>query len=433
MNLPKSISNLYWSFKDRKLIEDVYRDSDCHFIYLPRDTKKIFIDVYIKAGALLEDERQAGIGHVLEHYISALVHKELPDDVKFGAKINDDYIVFYLESEADTTLVHAFNTLFEVLTRPDFSQKEVFDYEKRSIMSELGEEKNDIERRLERLVERTRYVDEPNGRSFVDHLPKMKELSLENIATYHKKILTKEHITIFVSAVKSHPSVLSAVTDKLDILNVSKGVPDFPRPTYSDFSIVIDEDPNLSGSYLVMTFPSLNRTASLKDEVILDLLIEIMKDPEHKGARQEMREQGIYDITVVQHEGAHNGYLAMRSYVSNDQIVAWIQIVASLMRILKESGPSQSLFERIKGEWIGDMTTHWRTNSGRFALLSDRILNQGNVPGYKKEIEEIAASATVNDVREMAKKIFEREKVNLILFGENTGLSREEIAKAMVF
>ncbi|MDE2021687.1 MAG: insulinase family protein [Patescibacteria group bacterium] len=432
MNFNKKLSDLYWYFKDRKLVTNFNREPDCYFLYLPRYTEKTFVDIYIKAGALSEKEELVGIGHLLEHYISELVNKGLPDDVRFEARINDYYIVFYLESSDNKNLICAIEKFFETIANPDFSRQEIFDYEKKSIINELENEKNDTELKLERLIERTRYSDEPNRRSFVDHLPRLKYLKIEDIAAYHKKIFTKENLKVFVSSTKLNPRVCDVINDKLGQLNLPNGSVNFPKPAYSSFQVQISDEPDMSGNYVAMTFPSIGRSESLRDNMIFELMAEVMRDKERKGIRQKIREAGIYDFSVAYSQGIYNGYLSIQSHLNKEQVVPWVEMVSGMIRELKKGKLDLLLLKKTKKKRAGDMLVSWRNNEGRFNILTRFILDQKDIPSHKT-VKKMIASVSESDIRAMAQKIFDKEKMNLIIFGETVVLNQEKLERAVVF
>lgn len=432
MNFNEKLSDLYWSFKDMRLVKNFNKKPNCYFLYLPKYTKKTFIDIYIKAGALSEKEEQAGIGHLLEHYISELAGKELSSDLKFSARINDYYIVFCLESNNDTDLICATEKFLEILVNPDFSRQEIFEYEKKSIINELGKEKNDPEMKLERLVEKTRYSDEPNKRSFVDHLSVLESLKIEDIFAYHKEIFTEESLEIFVSATKLSSKVCDTISNKLTKLHLPKGFIDFPKPVYSDFQIKISNESGISGDYAVITLPSINQSASLMDKIVFALMVEIIRDKESKWIRQKIRESGIYDHRVTYNQGLYNGYLAIQSYINKEQIIPWIETISDMVGELKSGKLDSSLFEKTKDKVISNMSTYWRNNDGRFDILTSSILDKEEFPGYRA-VKKMTMSVDENDIRAMAQRIFDMGKVNLVIFGEDAELDQEKLKRSLFF
>ncbi len=387
--------------------------------------------MYIKAGALAEKEEQAGVGHLLEHYLATLISKELPRGVIFDAKINDYYIVFYLESENEKILANFIQKFLAILANPDFSHQEIFDYEKKSIINELEKEKNSTELKLERLIEKTRYIDEPNGRSFVDHLQRLEDLKIEDIVAYHKNIFTKENVEIFVSATKSNSHMCTAISDSLLKLHLPEGFAVFPKPTYSDSQIQTYKESGLSGNYMVMTFPSISRSASLRDKIVFALMVEIIRDKDRKNFWQKIREAGIYDLKVTYSQGIYNGYLALQSHVSKEQIMLWLEIICSMIGELKDGKIDPLLFINTKNKWADDRLAFWRSNDGRFSILTQSILDQEEIPRCKT-VEDIVASVNKQDISAMAQKTFDKGNINLILFGEDTGLDQDELGRMLM-
>lgn len=427
MHVTQHLKNIYWwLFKDMRACKRFAVDPDSFFIRLPRKTPTMFFDVYIRAGALSEPRTQAGIGHILEHYLAALIDQQLPHNVDHGAKINDDDIVFYLESDDQASLVDAAESLLRTLRNPDFSRDDVFAYEKQSILNELEEEKNDVRSKLERLVEQTRYTDEPDQRSFVDHLPSMRGLSLTDIERYHARIVTKDTVKTFYSATHQNTKVQQMTKDALHALPLPSGHVAFPKPNYSDLCVVLEDSPDLAGVYAALTFPSLSRTTSLHDRLTFDLLLALLRDTSHVGLRQLTRTQGIYDLEIIQKQGIYNGYIALQSHLSTDQLIHWTRTVLEFLRHLKSNGPERDAFRKVKRTWLADMVVYWRSNQGRFAVLTEHITDAGDHDiAFVKDARAIALALNEDDILDMAQTIFDGKRSNMVCLGKTARQSSE--------
>jgi predicted Zn-dependent peptidase len=429
MRLREQISDLYWRIKDTKTIRNFNKNPDSYFIYLPKDTRKTFIDIYIKAGAVTEKKEQAGIGHLLEHYIAGLINKKLGHSLEFGGKINDDYIVFYLEQDKDTWDADTAGSFLHTIFAPNFDDQELFDSEKRSIIGELSKEQNETGLRLERLVEETRYDDEPDKRSFVDHLPSVEKLTLEDVSEYHRQIFTKGNVKILISSSNPEKKIEDMLSERLSKMGLPEGEMYYPIPEYSDSVVRIVEDSNIRGQYVVMTFPSISKMAKLKEKIILSMMTDLLRDTD---VHSLIRGSGIYDLDISYSQGMHNGYFAIKSYLVNEQVVPWVHIVRDLIHNLKSGEPGRISFQKAKEAWVRANLRYWRSNQGRFDVLSGLILTQGeNIS--RREIYALVMSVSESDIQEMCQKIFAREKVNLVIYGEPVGLAQKELEGALIF
>lgn len=429
MRLDTFITATYWFLKDLRIFKRFNVKPDGYSLCLPKRARKIFVDIYIRAGALSEGKQQAGVGHLLEHYIAGLASKALPGDVEFGAKINDDDIVFYLAGDDLAVMQNAAKILLETVTHPDFSHQDLFDHEKMAILNELGEEKNGTGAALERLIEGTRYRDEPDRRSFVDHLSSTQDLSIRDIAQHHTYIMTADTLKIFVSASGSTRSVQAVIKDGLRGIALPKGVTHFPTPEYSDSLVVAQEAPSISGVYAAVSFPAPNRAGGLKDRLVLDLMLAFIRDPDYRGVRQRVRERGVYDFQIVHKQGLCNGYIAIRSYLSDGQELSWVRMVYEYFDWLGSVGPEEDLFKLVKERWIRDMIFYWRSNEGRFDVLSECLMDQArDCKSLARAAREMAVSLSIEDIRQMARRIFDTEKSNIVLLGRNAKGVREEVA-----
>jgi predicted Zn-dependent peptidase len=433
MTIRDRMSDRYWAFKDAKVLEQFCDAPRCYFVYLPQRTRKTFVDIYLRAGALTEDKTRAGIGHLLEHYLAALASKKLPSEVAFNAKINDDDIVFSISAEDRSILHEATDTLVSTLLHPDFSHHEIFGYEKKSLIHEIEEERNETSMAFERLVERARYLDEPNGRSFVDHLGGLASISLAGISHYHQEIIAKDTMTVFVSGLRRDRKLERCIEREVHTLPASEPPIPFPEPEYSGRRVVAEKNA-VSGAYVSLSFPAYSRTAPLRDRFALNLLLTLINDPSQQGLQHALRKQGFYDFKTISKRGVRNGYIAFQTYVSDGKVLAWLEAVAGYIRAVTHSGPEATTFARLREQWTRDVIMDWRDNQSRFEIVSDCVLDQSS--GCEHLTQKARARMCVlsaDDIRHTAERIFDAEAVNLVILGEHTEhLAEDTLAQLLI-
>ncbi|KKS89755.1 MAG: hypothetical protein UV64_C0001G0014 [Parcubacteria group bacterium GW2011_GWC1_43_11b] len=391
MKIKDFFVGLFWKFKDWQIVKKINDQPEINFIYLPFNRGKIYVDFYIKIGALTESKDQAGIGHLLEHYIANQIKEKENVHLDISARINDNYIIFTLSPNLKDDFKLEIEHFISTILSPDFSQSEMFEYERQSIINETNIEQHNLIQTINRLIEKSRYVDEPNSRSFVDHLQTLSQLNMADLEKYHQEFFLSKNLRIFISCHHWKKELIKLIKDKISIKKISKKVAVFPEPKYSEFRIIIKENQEINGHYSILTFPGLNIKANRKERIILSILVKTLSSFSKNSAYDRIRKKGIYDFYVENWIGIKKGDFAIRSYLSPIQLMEWLKLVPQFLREMKKGEIEQSILDTIKKNWLVDGLNNWRSNN-RFDYLSGFILDDEKIISWP-EMEKIINSS----------------------------------------
>lgn len=421
------VINFYKRWNGGALARRIFIDPDCYLVSLPKRTARKMVSIRIRAGALSEQKERAGVGHVLEHYMAELMDETLPKGVALSAKTNDYDIVFTLSSENTQALADASAAAFALCAQPDFTRQDLFEKEKRLIINELEAEKDDADLTFERMIEKARYADEPNRRSFVDHIRTIEHLSLRDVADFHANAFTHENIKIFVAGARRNGALCTRLRNVLATTRFPSGKAHFPQPTYSSVSIATEVMPTFSGNYAAFTFLSPGRVSGLKARMTLAVLVAVMRGNENQRFLKELRAAGVYYFRVVHRQGLYNGYVALESYLDKTQISSWLDTIAGYISEIKATGPDAASLAKAKNECRRNTIERWQDNQGRLELISDFILDGENIPSMD-EVERMIAGVTTMDVQALARTVFDAHYRNFVLWGKDAEHAREAYA-----
>ena len=396
--------------RNTKPIKKIIQCPSGYFIWLPQRIDKIFVDVYIKAGAITENKNEAGIGHLLEHYMAGSINQHLAekiDDIR--AKINDSFIHFYFVLKNNHPAHKTLREILDLIFKPDFSDEKLFQLEKQSIIREIKKEINDDFFILERLVGKTRYLDEPNQYSFVDHLDNIDRLSLNDLATYHHRIFTEDNLIFFLSGYNYDKKAIKTIVDYLNKNNLSKKATSFLQPEYSGFKIATGTPKRKENSCLAITFPCPDNSLTYKEKQVLTIIMMAVK---------KIHSNNLY---INHHHGRGNGYLMIKRQRLNQRPIDWIRDVLSVFESLKKEGIATELLKSLKQERLIEEKNNWLDNHGRFLRISENLLNNDKVY-LKGDIVRVIRGINTEDVKDLARKIFNQSQINFIVYGQFDGL-----------
>jgi predicted Zn-dependent peptidase len=380
-----------------------------YFIQLPQKGDDIFVDIYIKAGAITEQKVEAGIGHLLEHYLASLANDRLAGQVDIKARINDDFILFYFVIKNDHQAIETIKTMLNLIFKPNFDDDKIFQLEKQSIIDEVKKEIDDDDFVFERLVEKTRYLDEANSRSFVDHLDNLNNLNLKNIESYHRLIFTNDNVVVFLSGSTYDQQLAKVISDELGKFNLPDGKAIYPKPQYSGFEVITKFKQEVTNNYLAVTFPCPNNALSLKESQILSIIMLAIKNT---------HQDRFY---VNYHRSQKNGYLIIQTRVLNDEVIDCFKDIADMLKKLKKEGLNLNLLKTLKKKRVIEEDNDWLDNHERFIKISHDLLKDDKVYSLS-ETKKMIKSIELEEVKALAGKIFDQTQTNIVVYGQFEGL-----------
>jgi predicted Zn-dependent peptidase len=314
---------------------------------------------------------------------------------------------------------------------PDFNQQEMLNYERQSIINEMNINKHELGANIIQLVEKHRYLDEVDSRSFADYLPNLLKFSLADLEKYHNEVFISKNMCIFISGHFFDKKVVQLIIDQVSKKSFSQMLNDFPVPQYSDFKIVIEEDKKIDGHYTILNFPGLNIENNQRERIALSMISKIMTSFKKGSGYSQIRKAGIYDFSINNWFGRKKGGVDIKSYLTQSQLAEWLTLISGLLTEVKAGKIDDLLFESIKKDFLINGKNEWRSNN-RFDYITSFILDDINFIPWP-ELEKTIESITEYDLQDIAKRIFNLMKANLIIYGQKPTMKEDEIKNLLRF
>lgn len=392
-----------------------------YLINFPQKTDEVFLDIFFHLGKIFEGKKYKGCGHAFEHYVLGVVRKKYTAHRfrKMNGNIGKELLSFYIESKKRKIVSDAKCFLKEILC-PDFSHRDVFSYEIKSIKNEWINLRNDPEYKIFRKVQeftlgrRCPYV-----YLEVENLKEIEKLSLGQVESYYKELLIHSEPIFFIGGYKLDGKLISELT-KIIFENVASFK--FKKLQHPECQVSEGKKKIFylkdikDGAYAFVAFPASPRQ-SRDPRIIIGtkMLSRIIIGSSKFGILEKIRQRGIYSVDYRYWMGQRVALLSFFSHLSNDQVDDFVHLLKSELDFLKKNEISKSFFSEIVSNYRKWQKKDWGDNVKRYSWIIENLIWDGEVTnpkGYSKIYSRISSKF----LKSLAKKIFDWNKANLIIF-----------------
>ncbi len=425
--IKRRLRDIYWFFKDRQNIGQLGINPESYLVFIPRDTDKIFVDVYIRSGISIESDQEFGVGHLLEHYLTEKICQKYAADFYSNARIDHEMIHFYARIDKDKPKELIAQFLDEIF-HPVFDDEKIVEYEKLAIQNELNTDSHNLIRKIERLVENHRFAEDCQMiKSFEDSIEPTKFLNITNVAEHYAQIFNRANVKVFISAYGPSFSFISYLRNLFSQYSLPAGSPTvYPPCVYSGRQIIKLNEPTLRGTYVYLTFPAPTSQTRPKDRLVLRLLLDLLAGRNDEFSMNKLaRKEGIYSINNYWVRMSNIGLVVFHSYVPKEDISDLLQVMNRSLHLAKDNPVSRAYLNRELQNLQNAFRKEWRSND-RVNWLMEETVDFGHHYDLSFYLQILKSIRPV-DLQDMANKILERRHLNLLLYGEDSLMTDEEL------
>ncbi len=405
-----------------------------YLIYLPERSKNVSVDIFVGTGRLHEKDAQVGIGHLLDHYINGSLYSRYLDRLTTNAWVGQENLHFHLSTTTPDALKDARRFLNGVF-RPEFSNEELFRFERQSIINEMRTDYASAQIRQAQLVAQCRFVPgAPYGRPTYGEADSVGGIELPDLAEHHQRYFTGENTTIFIAAYKPDRAVMKDLFHLLkDYVLPSGSKPPYPAHPYSAFKITTNPESDIAGQqYVSLSFPGLSYEHSVEERIALNLFCRTFTGLSRHSVFHALRKAGIYAVDYHNIYYCHFGLVSFWATIPPARLEQFVEVLSQKLVECKTELISESFLNtRLKG--VRERTRNaWKNNSDLYNWLMEYILDEGEVR-TPKEVFASLKKITPEFMRSQAQKIFVRDRANLVVSGEVGQIDCPKIEAALLF
>ncbi len=388
------------------------------------NTNSVTVLILVGAGSRYERKNINGISHFLEHmffkgakkYTNTKEVSGAIDSVggDFNAFTGKEYAGYYVKVAADKINV-ALDVLSDMLINSKFDSMEI-DKERGVIMEEYNMYQDTPMYQIGWDFEKLVFGDCPMGWDQVGTKDVIMGVTHEQFVDYFNKLYTPENIVIAVAGNVDHDWLVKEVKRLFIFNDFKKSLNYVPFGEYKKDSFVSLKKKKTEQAHLMIGFPGL---AENDEKIYVSKLLTVilggnMSSRMFLSVREE---KGLaYYISTTMDEYLDCGTFTTSAGVTVSRIDEAIEAILKEYEKAEKDGVTEKELENAKAYLKGKITLHLENSEEYAHLLGKYELLFGKIRSVE-DIEKRIDMVTVEQVNQLAKVIFQKEKLRLAVIG----------------
>lgn len=402
-----------------------------------KDRDSISIGFWVGVGGRYEDDRLKGAAHFLEHILFKGSRKYSCEEIKIliegvGGALNaftsEEQTCFYAKIPSKH-FDQTFDVLADMVIHPKIALPDV-NKEKTVIVEEIKMYHDLPQYFVLELLDGLLWPDHPLGKSLAGTQETVTGMSNRDLRNFHQTYYVPENIVIAACGNLKHGRIVKLAKDKFGKLQKSP-IKDYvrvngivPKPQARFFKKDTEQ------MHLALGIPGFDEWH--KDRYALSLLSVILGGNMSSRLFVEVREKrGLAYSIASSYKTLHDtGLFLIRSGVDNGKIVEAAALILKELSKITRSGVSQSEFQRGREYLLGQLLLGLEDTMENMLWVGEGMVSKNQIKtlnGVVKAFEKI----TKDDIRRVAKEIFNPKHYNLALVGPVTGRQEKELSQLL--
>ena len=369
--------------------------------------------VWVRAGAVNESEKNAGVSHFIEHMMFKGTEKrnarQIAEDIdRIGGQINaftgKEATCYYVKT-IGSNLYKGAEVILDMLTNSVFDKVEM-GKERKVICEEIKMIEDQPDDLAHDTVTEMLFKGTPLGKSIIGTPTSLKNISRNVLVKYKEEQYARDSIVVSVAGKFDEEEFCSFLADKFDSMAPSKQAPIYERKEYErSFKVMVKD---IQQSHICLATKAL----PLGDSRIyaLQVLNNIMGGSMSSRLFQNIREEkGLaYSVYSLTSSFSTEGYYLIYAGVGHDKIKDALAGIREELAILRKDGVTMDELsmskEQLKSSFIfGQENVASRMfANGKNVTLLDRIYSPEEITA---EIDRVS----LEDIEEVKSLICDPE------------------------
>jgi len=389
-----------------------------------KDNPTVTVLVLVEAGSKYENKKINGISHFLEHMCfkgtskrpkAIDISKEL-DSIgsQYNAFTAQEYTGYYAKSDAKH-FKKIFDVVSDIYLNSTFPEIEM-QKEKGVIIEEINMYEDLPPRHVQDLMMELLYGDQPAGWNIAGEKKNILNMKREDFVNYKKEHYVPKATTIVIAG---------KINEKIAFEEVKKVFGKIPKHKKTAKQKVKEEQqkPKILIKFKETDqthFVLATRTFDLfnKKNAILSVLAGVLGGGMSSRLFQKLREEmGVgYYVRAYNDPYTDHGFFQVSAGVDNKRIEEVIKAILEECRKLIKEKVSEEELEKVKECLIGNMKLSLESSDDIANFYGGQELLRKKITLAEKKAEEIR-KVTALQIQNLAKQIFNNNKLNLALIG----------------
>ncbi|MFH1088284.1 MAG: pitrilysin family protein [Patescibacteria group bacterium] len=400
-----------------------------------KSTETVAVFIKARAGSRYEGDKNRGIAHFLEHmFFKGGDRYPTPRDVAeavdgvggmFNAFTGNDTVGYYIKV-AKENIDLAFDVLSDMLLNSKFNQDDI-DREKGVIIEEYNMYQDNPRAVLADEFQALMYGDHPLGKPILGDLDFIRKATTKDFVNYQKKLYSPANVVVVVAGNTTLAEVKQLVNKYLKLEKGSKkNIPlpyKIPQQFKTQLKVIYKKTEQ---AHLVIGMPTFGGLDANK--YVADVLSVILGGGMSSRLFTSIRERhGLAYYVGASHDAyADAGNFAIWAGVNVKKTDFAIKLILDELKEIQASPVPDKELKKAKQAIIGSMALRLESSDA----VANGVAHQDLVYDKIETIAEIKRkyrAVTAKDVQNLAKKIFQKNKIILAIIGPYT--NKEKFAK----
>ena len=396
----------------------------------------VSIGVWLKVGSRYEKENVSGISHFLEHLLFKGSKKYDKDEIKRqiegkGGLLNgftSEELTCYLVKVPNKIAYPAFKILLDMTLNPSLKQEDI--QKERTVIIEEIKMYNDLPQHMvHELLDKTMWPGHPLGRNITGTAESVSSISRGDLVSFKSKYYRPENMVIVFTGDIKHTDCLNFIHKGLSSSKVVEQDYCFDKfiseQKEAKVETLIKE---IEQTRLAIGFQAYNRFHPKR--FILTLISIILGGNMSSRLFNEIREKRglVYEISSQFKCLLDTGAFYVNAGLDSKKVDLALNLILKELNKLKQSLVSKSELTRAKEFLLGQLAMSLEDTMDHMIFLGSSAATIKKILDFnqiKREILKIEPS----NIKEVARDIFKKDKINISLVGPIGNFNRNRCLK----
>ena len=403
-----------------------------------KDAYSVSIGVWFKVGSRYENDPIAGISHFLEHLIFKGSKRFDCDAIKRqiegkGGQLNgftSEEVTCYLSKIPHKYAFHTAEILLDMSIRPQLKPSDVL--KERTVIMEEIKMYNDLpQHKVQELLDRIMWSGHPLGRNIAGSLETVGNITREDISKFQHNYYCPENMVVVFAGRIDHDDCLDFISKELDTKAKKENEYKFDRfvgkqKTSQVETLVKD----IEQTHLAIGFPAYSKVDPRR--FAMTLLSVVLGGNMSSRLFNEVREKrGLaYAISSQSKRFVDTGAMYIHAGLDNKKVDLALEVILKELSKLKDKLVSEAELDRAKEFILGQLAMSLEDTMEHMIFLGEEVTTVDKLYDFKYLKSQMLRVCSSN-IREVARDIFNKNKINISLVGPVKDFDKERCLKSV--
>ena len=400
-------------------------ESGLRLVSIPMEgTKTATVLVLVGTGSKYETKEINGISHFLEHMMfkgttkrpgKMDIARELDAiGAEYNAFTGEEYTGYYAKASMEK-LDTIMDVVFDIFLNSKLAQEDI-DTERGVIVEELNMYRDMPQRYIYDLFKKLLYGDQPAGWDIAGEKETVMSLKREQFVNYFNTHYIAKNTIIAIAGNVDPEIIKKKAGEYFSAIRDGNLVTKLPVTEKQSESALLVHYKKTDQTHFLLGFRSCNMYD--KRKYALGVLGTVLGGGMSSRLFEEVRDKrGLaYYIGADNDTATDTGYFIVKAGVNNEKVYEAIKVVLDEIRKIKDGGITAEELQRAKDNISGSMALGLEHSDAVANAYAGPVLFENKVLTPEEELGKIK-KVTLEEVHQVAKDIFDDNKLNLAVIG----------------